>query len=131
MITLIVVLLVGSLVGCATSKSAPPRETQRPNIVFIFSDDHAAHAISAYGSKINKTPNIDRLATEGIRFDNSFCTNSICTPSRATILTGKYSHLNGAFNVGDQFDGSQQTFLKLLQQAGYQTATVGKWHLAT
>src|SRR6188508_3189165 len=70
-------------------------DAPRPNILFIFSDDHAEHAISAYGSKVNKTPNLDRLAADGVRFTNSFVTNSICTPSRATLLTGQYSHLNG------------------------------------
>ena len=100
-----------------------------PNIVFIMTDDHAAQAISAYGSKINKTPNIDRIANEGIRFDNCFCTNGICAPSRAVILTGKHSHLNGVIDNRKEFDGSQQTFPKLLRQAGYQTAMIGKWHL--
>ena len=98
---------------------------QQPNILFIMSDDHAAHAISAYGSKVNTTPNIDRIAREGMLFRNAFVTNSICTPSRATILTGKYSHLNGSYVIAQRFDGSQQTFPKLLQQAGYQTAVVG------
>jgi len=105
------------------------RAAERPNILFIFSDDHAQHAISAYGSKINKTPNIDRIAREGMIFRNAFVANSICTPSRATILTGKHSHLNGAYNVGDKFDATQQSFPKLLRGAGYQTAIVGKWHL--
>ncbi|MEW6359288.1 MAG: sulfatase [Planctomycetota bacterium] len=103
----------------------------RPNILFIMSDDHAAHAISCYGSKVNKTPNLDRIASEGMRFDNCFCTNSICAPSRAVILTGKYSHLNGVINNAVPFDGSQQTFPKVMQQSGYTTAIVGKWHLKT
>lgn len=101
----------------------------RPNILFIMSDDHAAHAIGCYGSNINATPHIDRIAREGIRFDNCFCTNSICAPSRASILTGKYNHLCGVKTLNDTFDGRQQTFPKLLQAAGYRTALFGKWHL--
>jgi arylsulfatase A-like enzyme len=94
-----------------------------------MSDDHAYQAISAYHSGLIETPNIDRIANQGIKFNRSFVTNSICAPSRAVILTGKFSHLNGVPGNGQVFDGSQQTFPKLLQQNGYQTAMIGKWHL--
>lgn len=103
---------------------------QRPNIVFIMSDDHAYQAISAYGYGLNHTPNIDRLAKDGMLFKNAFVNNSLCAPSRAAILTGKYSHLNGIEGNRELvFDGSQNTFPKLLHSAGYQTAMIGKWHL--
>ena len=101
----------------------------RPNILFIMSDDHAAHAIGAYGSKVNKTPNIDRIGRDGVRFDNCFCTNSICTPSRGVIMTGQYSHLTGVKTLADPLDPARQNIAKLLQAAGYQTGMVGKWHL--
>jgi len=113
-------------------KTAQPR----PNIVYIMSDDHAYQAVSAYGGCLKDyapTPNIDRIATAGMRFNRCLVTNSISGPCRAVILTGKYSHMNGFIANEDQlpFDGSQQTFPKLLQKAGYNTAIIGKWHLGS
>jgi arylsulfatase A-like enzyme len=103
--------------------------TARPNILFIMSDDHAAHAMSCYGSRINRTPHLDRIAEGGMRFDNCFCTNSICTPSRAAILTGTYNHVNGVTTLASKMDGRQLTVQQLLREQGYQTAIIGKWHL--
>lgn len=103
---------------------------RRPNIVFIMSDDHAPHALGCYGSQIAKTPNLDKLAGQGLRFNHAYDTVALCGPSRAAFLTGKYSHINGfKQNHTIPFDGSQPTFPKYLQQAGYQTGIFGKWHL--
>jgi len=100
-----------------------------PNILFIMTDDHASHAMSCYGSRINETPGLDRIAAEGMRFNNCFCTNSICTPSRATILTGTYNHVNRVTTLSTYMDNRLLTFPKLLQKQGYHTAVIGKWHL--
>ena len=105
---------------------------ERPNILYIMADDHAVNAISSYGSRftsVMQTPNIDRLANEGARLDHCFCTNSICVPSRATIMTGQYSHINHVYTLRDSLDPGGPSVAKELQKAGYQTALFGKWHL--
>lgn len=128
---LLTILLITTVLA-ACSKQINQSGNRQPNILFIFTDDHARNAIGAYGSIINETPNLDRLAQQGMIFTNAAVTNSICGPSRAVILTGKHSHINGFMrNEGKDFDGSQQTFPKLLQSAGYETALFGKWHLGS
>jgi len=123
------VLLVTFIASVPFSSAIAQDKDTRPNILFIFSDDHAYQSISAYDSIVNKTPNLDRIANEGMRFDRAFVTNSICGPSRAVVLTGKYGHLNGFVRNGNTFNGHQQTVSKLLQKSGYETAVIGKWHL--
>ncbi|MEL6141033.1 MAG: sulfatase [Bacteroidota bacterium] len=126
-ISLTLVLL---LLGCGNEKpTSESTEPGPPNIIYILADDHAEKAISAYSSELHRTPNLDRIAKEGMIFRNSFVTNSICAPSRATILTGLYSHLNGKRDNSDVFDGDQATFIKTLQANGYHTSVIGKWHL--
>jgi arylsulfatase A-like enzyme len=125
-------LLVASSAFPFLAATEPP-QTRRPNIVWIFSDDHATQAIGAYGGRLqalNPTPNIDRLAAEGMRFDRSYVENSICSPSRATLLTGKLSHKHGVrFIEGVDFDWRQFLFPEALRQAGYRTALIGKIHI--
>ena len=120
-------LLIISSQSLAGSKDVAA--VKRPNILFIMADDHGSGAISAYGSRLMKTPNIDSLAMQGMRFNSSFVTCSICIPSRAVLITGKYNHINGVETFENKFDGTQMTFPKLLQKSGYATGITGKWHL--
>lgn len=137
LIVALIYILIGllALTACANierDENNGAASISHPNILFVLTDDHAAHAVGAYGGRladVAPTPNIDRLASEGMLFRNAFVTNAICAPSRAVILTGKHSHLNGQLTNRERFDSTQTTFPKLLQKEGYETALVGKWHL--
>lgn len=120
--TLLLPLAALSLVSCNSQKK---EEVRQPNIIFMMTDDHTTQAMSCYGGNLIQTPNMDRIANEGIRFDNCYAVNALSGPSRACILTGKFSHENGFTDNASTFNGDQQTFPKLLQQAGYQTAMIG------
>jgi len=127
-ISLTIVLTIGAM-GFASAQTSRTSSSDKPNIVFIMADDHGYQAISAYSKKLIETPNIDRIGREGAVMRNAFVTNSVCSPSRAAILTGKYAHMNGQRDNGTYFDGTQQTLPKILKAKGYRTALVGKWHL--
>ena len=117
--------------SCSQKENTSGQPAKPMNILYIMTDDHSFQTISAYDKRYIQTPNIDRIANEGVRFTNSFVANSISGPSRACMLTGKHSHKNGFIDNAHTFDGSQQTFPKLLRKAGYQTAMIGKWHLTS
>ena len=123
--------MLSSLPSCKVKKESDGNEKKSMNIVYIMCDDHSFQTISAYDQRYMQTPNIDRIANEGVRFTNSFVANSLSGPSRACMLTGKHSHANGFTDNTTTFDGNQQTFPKLLQANGYQTAMIGKWHLVS
>ena len=119
-------------VSCSTAKTAEQTQQKPMNIVYIMTDDHTAQMMSCYDTRYMNTPNLDRIARDGVKFTNSFVANSLSGPSRACMLTGKHSHKNGfVSNEISVFDGSQPTFPKYLQNAGYETAIFGKWHLET
>lgn len=131
-------LVVSGIMAQAVNASGPDLQSldsarvRHPNIIYIMSDDHALGAVSSYGHKVGKlapTPNIDRIARNGVRFENSFVNNSLCGPSRATMFTGKFSHINGFAYNGQVFDGTQDTWINTLQNNGYTTAAIGKWHI--
>ena len=123
-----IVALTYFAMGCHT-KEKQIEDEKPPNILFIMSDDHAYQAISAYGHGLNETPNIDRIANEGAIFTRATVTNSICAPSRAVLLTGKHSFINGKVDNVQPFNWDQESFPKILQANGYQTALIGKIHL--
>ncbi len=126
--TLLLPVAAVAVAGCA-GHGQNKEESRRPNIIFMMTDDHTSQAMSCYGSNLIRTPNMDRIANEGIRLDNCYAVNALSGPSRACILTGKFSHVNGFTDNASTFDGDQPTFPKMLRDAGYQTAMIGKWHL--
>ena len=128
--SLIITFLLITIYSCSNSK--PITESKQPNIIYIMSDDHTSQAIGAYGSRLamlNPTPNIDRIANEGVLMENVFCTNSICTPSRASILTGQYGQVNGVVDLSGRLAPENQYLPIEMGKLGYQTAMIGKWHL--